>query len=161
MATIFQSEVIKRAIDDLKLAPAREKIPSEIADKVLLTYDLKKKYSDLIFTGTSSASGNVSVMAADNDYETYITAAHFSFAKDVTCDVASGRIGLNIIVNGANKDLCSLPVITLTAQTGTCVISMPYPLKIDRNTAITTNLSFAAGVLTRATQVTVIKVPAK
>ena len=154
MARINRTDVIQKAVNDLALSQSSDKIPNETLDKVQLTYSLNKKFSSFVSYGSANTTGTMSLgtPAVSVGAETYLTGITASFAKDATCDLATGSIGLSIIPAESNvaTTILSFSVITLTAQNQTLSMSLPYPLKIKGGSAISFASTFSLGVLTRS-----------
>jgi hypothetical protein len=79
------------------------------------------------------ASGSNTIWpAADKDL--YITAATLSIAKTAA---ESGSVAvINATIDGISTTILEIRGITLTADLQTVSVSLPYPLKVDKNTAV-------------------------
>lgn len=153
MAKINRSDVIQKAVNDLALSTATDKIPSEILDKVQLTYDLNRKFSSFVVSNTSSSTGNLTVTmpTVDERSEIYLTTITMDMVKDATCDVASGSLSLTLTPDrsGIATSSYRFAVLTATAQDKNFVISLPYPLRLKPNTNLVLSGSFTAGAMVR------------
>lgn len=145
MAKIQSSEIIQKAIKDLRLDAGRERIPSEASDKIVLTYLLNKERADIAKRGVRNTTGTSTVYSTPANKDFYVTSAFLGLVKDATCDAATGRIELTATINGESTAILCIPTLTLTAQSENLSIAFPYPIKIDRGTNITHALTFAAG----------------
>jgi len=103
----------------------------------------------IVRNGNTSATGSLTPYTTPTDKDFYLTAIGLSYSKNVTCDVATGNVQLNITVDGASVAVIALAMQTLTAQDGTAYISFPIPIKVDRGTAITGTNSYTAGAMRR------------
>jgi hypothetical protein len=157
MAKINRSDVIQKAVNDLAISTSTDKIPNETLDKVQLTYDLNNKFSQFVVGVTGNATGTLTTNLPNvsSSGETYITALQLSLIKDVVCDQAQGLISLSLTLDKTNLStiILSIPVLTLTAQSENVFLSLPYPIKVKNNSAITCAASFTAGLLTRNVRV--------
>ena len=152
MARINRSDVIQKAVNDLGLS-GNDKIPTEILDKVQLTYDLNRRFSSFIVNAASTATGSATLTLPTPSLggEIYITAIHASLIKDSACDQATGSlsIGATTDLQGVAKTILQIPVIALTAQDEHVFISLPYPLKIKSGTTMSFTASYTLGVMSR------------
>ena len=100
-------------------------------------------------SGVTGSSGTLTLFTTPSDKDFYLCSFTISLAKDSTCDTASGVISLSATIDGVSQRLASLAVLTLTAQSINQVVSLQYPLKVDRNTAISINGTFTVGAMQR------------
>lgn len=153
MAKINRSDIIQKAVNDLAISTANDKVPTETLDKVQLTYGLNKKFSEFVFYDLQSTSGSVvATLPNPGDRgEVYLTSISLGMIKDVACDIATGTVRADVVPAkyGVSKTLLSIPVITLTAQNNFITLSLPYPLKIKSGTNVTISGSYTAGVMSR------------
>lgn len=153
MARINRSDVIQKAVNDLAISTSSDKIPNETLDKIQLTYDLNKKFSNFIFAFGQSTSGtfNNAFPSVSAGSEIYLTAVTMSYAKDAACDIATGNIALSVTPDSSNVSTILLrsSVITLTAQNSDITLSFPYPIKIKAGSPLVVSGTFSLGVLRR------------
>jgi hypothetical protein len=83
----------------------------------------------------SSTTGTLFTTPANQDF--YLVSANFSLIKNVTADDANGNTSLNVIIDGATVGVIRIPCLTLTAMQSNMSAVFPFPIKVDRNTAIT------------------------
>lgn len=86
-------------------------------------------------TATNSASETIYTTPSDKDF--YLVACSLAVIKDASA--TSTASWLQVYIEGIATAILKIPSITLTAQTGYMVLPLPYPIKIDKNTAITIN----------------------
>lgn len=98
---------------------------------------------------SSQSTGNMSAYTTPTDKDFYLTAIQASFAKDATCDVASGPGRVSVVIDGATQYILEFALLTLTAQSDAVVIVFPYPVKIDRTSSIAWTNTFTAGAMAR------------
>jgi len=153
MAKINRSDVIQKAVNDLGLI-GNDKIPTETLDKVQLTYDLNRKFSEFVVTNSSTTTGTntTTLPTVSQGGSIYLVGVATDMIKDATCDQATGIMAVTATPDssGVASNLIRIPVITLTAQTFSTYISFPYPLKIKPGSTMGFTASFAAGVMSRA-----------
>jgi len=157
MARINRSDVIQKAVNDLAISATTDKVPNETLDKVQLTYDLNKRFSSFVVNTSSTTTGTMSLSlpTVDARQETYITNLLYSFAKDATCDIATGALTVQPTsdLQQIAKNLIHVAVITLTADAQTINVSFPYPLKVKNNSSIACGGTFTVGLLSRTVSV--------
>jgi len=156
MARINKSDVIQKAVNDLSLSASEDKIPNETLDKVQLVYSLNRQFSNFIVESGSSATGTITLTLPTTSVgsEIYITSITIKMIKDATCDQATGRI--NLVARddyGILKNILSIPIITLTAQSEDNIINFSYPLRIKINNTMTWAASYSVGLMSRTISV--------
>jgi len=104
---------------------------------------------NIVRHNSSSSSGNISLYTTPTDKDFYLTGILLSIVKDATCDVATGTININTVINGATRRVADIAVLTTTAQSQSVVVSFPFPLKVDRNVAFTISGTFTVGNMSR------------
>jgi hypothetical protein len=104
----------------------------------------------IVRNGNTSSTGTFTVYTTPSDKDFYLTAIELTMAKDVTCDAATGSVGMNITVDGVSVAVVTIAFITLTAQTSTVVVPFTFPIKVDRGTTITGSVTFTAGAMRRS-----------
>jgi hypothetical protein len=151
MAKIYNSDVTKGLAQNAGIQQNVDKTPNELAEKIVPTIETNPKLlRDAIVLATFSSdvsTGSTSeVLAASPSKDVYITGLTLTFYKDVTCDVTTSARGVSAVFGGAPRTVLSYMPITLTAEKIEKTIMFDPPLKIDRNTAITTTaFNYAAG----------------
>lgn len=141
MAQIYNTDLIKELKDGAKAQQLRDTLPSQLAEKVVPVMEVNPKLLRTINVVNTSTSGTsaatVTVISADPNNDFYLTSINIGIIKDATCDAASGALTANIqTLNGATVSFASIPLLTLTAQSENLVLSLPIPLKIDKNSTI-------------------------
>jgi hypothetical protein len=159
MARINRSDVIQKAVNDLAISTSLDKIPNETLDKVQLTYDLNRKFSNFLVSGASVTTGSITITPPIIDaakQEIYITGIDIGYVKDATNDIANGQITLTatLFESGISKNLILLPVITLTAQTDHVNCQFTYPIKLKPNSTMVMTSSYSLGLMSRSISVT-------
>lgn len=146
MATIHNSNLTKELIDVGKLQVSRDKIPNELAEKVVPVINVNPKdyrIANVLRYNTCTNATNATIYTTPADRDTYITNIMLAFIKDATA--TSTGVWINFVIDGATRTILHYPCLTLTAQTGAITLALPSPIKVDRNTAITVNSSTNVG----------------
>jgi len=137
MANINNSQLSKELIDGAKIQTSFDKIPTQLADKVVPVMEVNPKL--LKITGvvknasiSNATGGTIYTLPTDKDF--YLTDCALSVIKDAT----STSVGsdLTAVMDGQTIYLLSVPGITLTAQNQTVTLSLKNPLKLDRGSLI-------------------------
>ncbi len=93
---------------------------------------------------------NAVLYTTPSDKDFYLTNATIAVIKDVNS--TSTNSYMQVVINGVNQIILSIPGITLTAQSNTLSQSFRYPLKLDRGTqVIVTGTTTTANIRTNAT----------
>jgi hypothetical protein len=154
---INRSDIIQKAVNDLASSASGEKIPNETLDKVQLTYGLNRQFSSFVSSTSITTTGTLSLTlpSVSAGAEIYITGITASFAKDATCDIATGRIAVSVTPDASNvsTNIFNFAVLTLTADAQTVVYTFPYPLKVRAGATPQITGTFTVGALTRALSV--------
>lgn len=154
MARINRTDIVQREINDLALSATTDAVANETSDKVVLTYGLNARNSDFCAGTSNTNTGNITITmpTVSASSEVYLTSVNISLAKDVTCDMATGVVTLQLtpFKSGIATDAFKLPVLTLTAQNSILSVSLPYPLRLKANTNMTLTGTFTAGLCSRA-----------
>lgn len=126
-----------------------QEIPKLDTSKILLVAEVNPKMSrrSNISRGTSrTTSGGLTVYTTPADKDFYLTHISYGLIKDATCDLASGESSVTGTIEGASQKLINIPVLTLTAQNTFISTDFAMPIKLDRNTAISTSsTAYTAG----------------
>lgn len=157
-AKIYNSNLTKELIDGARLQVSQGNIPGELAEKVVPTMETNPrllKYTSFGITNAPSAS-SASTLAivpasANAGKDFYITSLSLSITKTATCDVAQSVKGISATISGQVVSLLSVAMETLTASSQQASIAYSVPVKIDRGTAINSQVfSFTAGTALRS-----------
>lgn len=153
MATIHNSELIKELKDGGKIQQLRDRIPQELADKVVPVMEVNPKLlrrTNIVFGARRESSGGTTLMTTDSVKETFITGIAYSITKDVACDMATANnVGVSIVQDGATRNIILASILTLTAQDKSVFVEFE-PMKIDKGTTVVIiSNAFAAGTCQR------------
>jgi hypothetical protein len=146
MARINRSSVIQKAVNDLGISAAGEKIPNETLDKVQLIYKLNPEYSNIVRNFDKSTTGSSTIYSVGSKEDFYLTSITLAATADVVYDGTS--VPVNATVDGVSRRLLVLkhPATSAFGNVNTN-IDYSHPIKIDKGTNITIAPSFSAGAL--------------
>jgi len=145
MATIYGSELKRELIDAARIQVSKDRVPSEIADKVIPVIEVNPKLlrrCNIIRANDALNATAATIYATPADKEFYLVGACLGVIKDVTSQ--SVATDIRIVVDGRTDRILVIPGITLTVQNSIVSLSLPFPIKVDKNTNITINNSNAA-----------------
>lgn len=113
-----------------------------------------ERYANIVRDVNSTSTGSITAYITPADKDFYLTSLCLSYSKNVTCDVATGRVPINVLVEGASRAVCAIACLTLTAESNVIFVEFKRPIKVDRNTSITCGATFTAGAMSRSIQLT-------
>jgi hypothetical protein len=155
----IQSPEMQHSIYNATRYNPSENIISEFADKVVLTAEVNPlMFPELwkIANTGGSTTGNLTILAANasNTKERFMVGASLAFIKDVTCDMATGALTIQAVLdNGINSAILQLPTLTLTAQSSQLYVSFTRPIKFSSTDVVTVSGTFAAGACMRSASI--------
>ena len=150
MATINNSDLTKELTEGAKIQTAYDNIPNQLAEKVVPVMEVNPKLlrrANFCRWATKTTTGTANILVLPSDKDFFCTGAAMNVVKDVACDMATGRLNVGATVDGFAVSLCSLPILTLTAQQMATSIPFTPPIKLDRGQTITWTSTWAAGNL--------------
>jgi hypothetical protein len=158
MAQVYNSDLLKELRDASKLQQLSESIPNQLDTKIVPVIEVNPKLLRVvnIIRGTAkTTTGSATIYTTPTDRDFYLTAITFAVTKNAACDVASGRYGLQMYIDGAAQVIGMVSVQTLTASDIATSMTFDTPIKIDRNTSIVTagGVSFTAGAMITTTSI--------
>lgn len=142
MATIRNSQATDNLIKGLSLDTARDKIPREIASKVVPTFNINNSLTYEAYSAVVSNATNANIFTIPDKTNFFVVGAQLSVIKDGGSTSTSSDI--NATINGTAKQLLRIGGLTGTAQTDSVSISFPYPIKVDSGSTITVNNTTSA-----------------
>lgn len=142
MATINRSSIVQNTANEL-LIQSNDNSINKISETAVPTYSINHKYSNIVKSGTSTATGTGIIYTTVANKEFYLTGLSLSITKDIVSDAV--YIYITAVIDGASQTLVRIGQQTLTASSETKTISFPYPIKIDQNTNISVVKAHTAG----------------
>lgn len=112
---------------------------SEVADFIQPTIEVMR-HCNICRTAGQTASGAITTLyttPADKDF--YLSAAQIGLSNDAAWDAATGGFALRVTIEGVSRDILNLPFLTLTGGRSSISQVFPIPIKLDRNTILTTS----------------------
>lgn len=141
MIEIYNGDTIQELIRAGLLQSSFD-IPKLLAKEIIPTIEINpilSKFCDIVRNASITNTTQATIFTTPDDPQIsfFLIACSLSVIKDVLS--TSTLTQIDIVVDGANRQVLNISGITLTAQNSTISIVLPHPLKIDRNTSITLN----------------------
>jgi len=95
------------------------------------------------FFGTRTTTGTGTLVTLDTDKDFYLTNLSYFLQCNVTAD--STDYSVRAVIDGESQRLIQIQKLSLTATTITIEKTFPFPIKVDRATAITFPQAFTVG----------------
>lgn len=152
MVAIHNSDLKREIIEGAKMQLSVDKVPQELAEKVLPVMEVNPKLLrtiNIVKGETKTTTGNLDIYKTPPDKDFYLTSINGGLVKDATCDAVTGQIPMTITLNGVVQKIFPFSIITLTAQEAQQGAMFFFPLKLDRNSVIRIGGAFTVGAMVR------------
>lgn len=137
MVKIYNSDVTKGLAKSAGIATAKEKVPDELAEKIVPVFetnpDLLRK-CDVWTSVTAANSLTTTIYTVPEDRDFYLVSASLSLIKDA--NATSTKTEIRVPLNKSGVPILTIPSITLTAQDAQISVCFPFPIKVQRGSAI-------------------------
>ena len=149
MAKINNQAVVQKLIDELKLYPGADQIPTEIADKILAVYQINSE--ELTVSGAKATivrdAVNIAQVLGNNDTTIYTTPATGDFYlvnASVSLGGSAGAGGgalwnhayIIITIDGTERAVVCASNGTTSNRGTSNAVNLQNPIKVDPSTAI-------------------------
>ena len=137
MAYIDNTDTKKEMNDAMRGNAVSNIAPTKINDSVQPVININPKdyrRCNIIKRASALNSTSATIYTTPTDKDFYLVGATLSLIKDATS--TSTYSALDVTINGARGEIIYIPTITLTAETQSLSISLPFPILVDRNTTI-------------------------
>lgn len=152
MVQNYNSDTSKELITAGRLQTAAQAVPMKIADTIVPVIECNPKMLrrlNIVKSNTASDATGAAIMTTSASMDFYISAIELSYTKDANATSILSTI--SAYINGASSTIAVLRYEPLTAGNASIALSFPFPIKIDRNTAINvTNSTNVASIDTTA-----------
>ncbi|GAH83565.1 unnamed protein product, partial [marine sediment metagenome] len=141
MAVIQNSAIIQKLIDELELYPALDKVPTELAEKILPVFQVNSEQltiqqtpANVVKHGMESSGGTSIVYTTPATGKFYLT----NVLLEGACKNAGATAycELSVTIDGTVVEMIKLKVTTGGDYHGCSVINLNNPVLIDKATAI-------------------------
>lgn len=146
MAKIQNSDVITEMIKGLFLDPARERVPSEVADKILAVYNVNPIRKNTILSSNSrtTTAAAITFFTANAKRDTYLTGAWLQNVSDVSANNVTMFIEVEL-ADGLKRNILISNKITLTVFDTNTFITFP-PILLKKGATVKLTNVFTLGV---------------
>jgi len=107
----------------------------------------------LSFTADQNTTGVVDIATTSSDKAFYIQSVQIGYSKNAACDVPSGALNITIFGETGTQSICSVPVLTLTAENSVSTIVFNRPILTLRGAIIRMTGTFSLGAMSRFARV--------
>ena len=136
MATINNAQLIKNLIDTAKINISAERVPSQLAEKIVPVLEVKPQPQIKLSALTLSDATTGTMFTTHATKRTFVIAAAISTTKDAISNAHFSGIGVNAFGKSALL-LVGIQFEPLTAQSNLSqVISLPFPIELEKNTIV-------------------------
>lgn len=146
MATIYNSDLTKGLINSAKLQTSKDKVPNQIADKVVPVIEVNPKLlrtCNILRYGSATTTG-ATIYTTPSDQDFYLCGASVSVIKDVTSASTSSYLQITP-EDGLTQRVLLISGITLTAQDDSISVDFSRPILLKRSSTIAVGNSSAVG----------------
>jgi hypothetical protein len=145
MAKINNQAVLQKLMDELKLYPAKDAIPTELAEKILPVYQINSEEVTVtntpstivrthVDTAISSAGDTIYTVPATGDF--YLTNVALAYVIDGAF-AADGWIAIEVTIDGVAQKIIALPArVDVVGINSALSLNLQNPVKIDQGTDI-------------------------
>lgn len=128
---MVNSQVVAETAQAFKLDLNVDKIPAPIP---VIEVGVKSVKNAIAANAGLSNATSATVYTCPSNQDFYLTSCILNMIKDATS--TSLYVTLRVYINGQSTTLIYIPCFTLTAQTMSCNLIFPHPLKLDRGSQI-------------------------
>ena len=147
MSKVKNNDTIRELVKGANLQTGFDEVPSDLARSIVPTLEINAEMfrkSTIVRKGTASNATSATAYTTPADRDFYLTGCSLSVTKDATSTSTNSDIEIvpfgDIAVN-----ILTISGLTLTAQSDTTNIILPFPLKLARSSTIkvlnTTNVA--------------------
>jgi len=159
MALINNQAVLQKLVDELRLYPAKDKVPSELADKILPVFQINSElievspaYANIIRTERRLVAGSTTLYTTSATGDFFLTNIILQVFNDAPSAAHAGSGKITINVDGVAQSIAFIEVDT-DPQAGWAPIvtlNLQNPILIDKATNIVLT-SVGAGIIANGT----------
>lgn len=135
MAKIYNAEVTNGLAKNAGIQINVDKVPNELAEKIVPTFETNPdaiRKSNRVTSGSLTNATSANIITTEADRDTYLVGVIMHYIKDATA--TSTEFAVQVTPeNQSIQNILRVGGITLTADSGSVSISLPYPLKLKRN----------------------------
>lgn len=137
MAKIYNSDVTKEIANNAGIATSLEKVPNELAEKVVPTFEANPMVVKPCTICRNLNTSNTIIYTVPTGKTFYLTSCSLSYTKTAASTATDSSI--RITQDGVSRWVLAIRHTPATAETASLSNSFPHPLKVDGGTNITEN----------------------
>ena len=153
MPKINNTAVIQKLVDELKLYPAADQIPTQLAEKIIPTYQINSdvvaevspRPADIVRTEFRSTAGSVTLYTTPATGKFYMTNVVLTLSGNPNGSGVDHEATVNITINGTTQPIakCLMDEDSAAAETENQVIvlNLQNPVIVDSATNIVLTLN--------------------
>ena len=146
MATIQNQAIIQKLVDELELYPALDKVPTELAEKILPVFQVntqeiitKDPEANVVASATTGGGTGANTIYS-------VPATGKFFLTNVFLQGAGGGAGTNDDVTITPKDQVAVEIIDMYRPVGQIVLNLKNPIELEPSSLIVLNNNSTANV---------------
>ena len=153
---MIQNPDATQAIRDQAKLTLAEGYPQVLNPNCQAVMDMTpRNHRNLNISRSTNTATSVTVYSVSSDKFFYLCSLDYGVVKDVTSDVATGRISMTATIDGVSQVIATIPILTLTAQQIIISKSFNPPLRVDKGGIITiANAASTAGTINKSATIT-------
>lgn len=133
MVEYQNAEIRNRLAEDTKVSPSSS-LPSNISNSIQPVLIANPNWYSNKLVEIREFSTGTTIYTTSTKKETYVTAMALNVEKEAAS--TADNVYIKVTVNGKELEPLALSFTSGTAGSGSTSISLPFPLKIDKNTGI-------------------------
>lgn len=148
MAIIYNSDLTKELVNGAKLQISRDKIPNEIAEKVVPVMEVNPnllRNINIVESTSRTTSGTSTIYTTPTNKNFFLCGIFLGGMADAAADSTSFTLSGTIKGGASGATLLSIPKLSLTAINFNQYVRFSYPILMQPNTAISITQTFAVG----------------
>jgi len=120
--------------------------PIECKPDIQPVIEAGPKFTTIIKTlSRTTTSTGTAIYTTPVGKDFYLTFVSLCVTKDANSD--NTGVSISIVNEGERRNIINLCTQSVTAGSHNMALPLPYPVKVDRNTAINIYMTFAAGTM--------------
>ena len=135
MAKINNPLIIKKLIDEAKINTSLEKVPDQLAEKIIPTLNVNPEKIIQTKNTSTADTASATIYTTSLTKDTFLIGGQITLSKDVVSDATFSQITITPF-SDSGKVLLILRYEPLTAGQFSETISLTHPLKLERGSSI-------------------------
>lgn len=156
MAKVNNTEAIQKLVDELKLQPGSDLIPTEVAEKIIPTFQINseeiqvKNPTATIVRSAKATTDNVDVTiyAVPSSGKFYLTNVALSYSAPFDSNDNNAEAYVEVFIDGTQQKIAWISLSSATGQkmgNNSVCLNLQNPVLVDAGTNITIQNEFGSG----------------